>query len=72
MVQVEIKGQEMAEDMPTRETRYTVWSYQTTDDETRKPYRRTAFFYAGSVVYDGSWLGPSDCVWFVPATETAG
>jgi hypothetical protein len=44
----------------------TVWSYMTTDDSGRR-YRRTVFFYAGSIEYDGRWLGPTDCVWMVPA-----
>jgi hypothetical protein len=45
----------------------TVWSYATVDDN-GKPYRRTIFFYAGSLVYTGGWMGLTDCVWIVPGT----
>lgn len=46
-------------------SRPTVWSYMTVDED-HKPLRRTIFFYAGSTVYNGGWLGPSDCFWIVP------
>jgi hypothetical protein len=49
---------------------YTVWQYRATNYETHSKYLRTIFFYAGSINYNGSWMGPSDCVWMVPRPNT--
>lgn len=46
-------------------TRCTVWSYRTSDEDGR-PILRTIFFYVGSVIYNGCWMGCSDCMWIVP------
>lgn len=35
-------------------------------DNNYKRYKRNTFFYAGSIDYNGIWMGPSDCVWMVP------
>lgn len=56
--------------MMEKERAVVVWSYMVQDNDLNngKPFKRNICFRTGSTNYFGLWMGPSDCVWFVPGT----